>query len=145
MLADAAAFALAEGRAAAEALMVDTCVIFRPGTPTTDPDTGVVTPTLTQVYPDLSWPEDHPWVAGPCKIQSTEPQERTQDVGESEQTSLRLRVDLPVGSYRPAVGDVVTVLSSMNDPNLVGRRLRVVSLLHKSWATAYRLGVTEEV
>lgn len=147
MLADPE-YAITEGRALAEELMTDTCVITRPGTtPVTDPDTGVVTTPEVVVYPDPAWPDDHPWKHGPCKVQNAEPQEFTDDVGESEQTVQRYRLDVPVDSLVPRVGYAATITPADTalDPFLIGHRFRVVALLHKSQATAYRLGVKQEV
>lgn len=133
MIADAVVPALAGFRAQAESLMVDTCTITRPGEPTTDPDTGEVVTPAPVVY------------AGRCKVQAGAVQERTDDVGQSVQTTQRYAVHVPVGAYEPAVGDVVTITIATQDANLVGRRHRVTALLHKSLATAYRLAVDEEV
>jgi hypothetical protein len=125
-----AASAVLAGRAAAEKLMVDACTIDRPGVPATDPTTGVVTPALTTVY------------MGVCKVQGLDPQERTREAGGYIFTVQRYRVDVPVGAYSPEVGDLVTITSSTLDPYLSGP-LRVVALLHKTFATAYRLMVTD--
>lgn len=133
MVAELAAYAASEGRRVAEALMVDTCTITRPGTPVTDPDTGEVTVPSDSVY------------AGRCKVQTNEAQEANPEAGGATYTVQRYRVDVPVGAYEPAIGDVVTITAAAHDVNLVGRRYRVVALLHKSMATAYRLSVREEV
>jgi len=134
---------LLESRADAESLMLDTCTIGDPGDPVTDPDTGEVTTPLVVKYPDPSWPDDHPRKHGPCKIQGLDPQELNPEAGGATLTVQRYRVDVPVGSFVPAVGDVVEVVTARLDPNLIGRRYRVVALLHKSFATAYRLAVEE--
>lgn len=135
---------LLESRADAESLMLDTCTIGDPLDPETDPDTGEVTTPIDPRYPDPEWPEDHPWKHGPCKVQGLDPQELNLEAGGAVLTVQRYRVDVPVGSYVPAIGDVVEVGTARLDPNLVGRRYRVVALLHKSYATAYRLAVEED-
>lgn len=134
---------LLESRGDAESLMLDACTIGDPGEPVTDPDTGMVTTPLTARYPDPAWPDEHPWKTGPCKIQGLDPQELNPEAGGATLTVQRYRVDVPVGAYVPAIGDVVEVGTARLDPNLVGRRYRVVALLHKSYATAYRLAVEE--
>lgn len=129
MVAADATYAIAAGRAVAEALMLDTCEIRRPSIPDTNPDTGVVTPDGAAVY------------TGKAKVQSLAPQEDNPEAGGATLTVQRYRLDIPVGSYAPRIGDVATILTAVADPHLVGRKFRVVALLHKTLATAYRLGV----
>jgi hypothetical protein len=112
--------------------MVDACTVTRPGPDVTDPDTGVVTSTNVTTY------------TGRCKVQGLDPQEATPVAGGYSFTVQRYRVDVPVGAYRPAIGDVVTITAAALDPYLAGRDYRVVALLHKTAATAYRLAVTDE-
>jgi hypothetical protein len=142
-IADAAQLALSMGREAAVELMGDECTIVRLGEPSTDPDSVGEPPPSAQLYPDPEWPEDHPWKHGPCKVQGLDPQELNPEVGGAILTVQRYRVDIPVGGYAPAVGDVVALGVARFDPNLTGRKYRVVALLHKSYATAYRLAVEE--
>lgn len=135
--------ALRRGRAAALTQMVDACVISRPGSPVTDPDTGEVTTPMVQMYPDPAWPEEHPWRAGPCKVQTYEPQETVLEIGTAVMTRQRYQVQIPAESYPAMLGDVIEITAAALDQQLVGRRYRVVALLHKTMATAYRLGVEE--
>jgi hypothetical protein len=124
------------GRAAAESLMVDGCTIDRIGPVITDRVTGAVTASRNRLYD------------GKCKIQtssSSSNQESRPESGGHDFTVQRYRVDVPVEGYDPQVGDVVTIMSAALDMFLVGREFRVVSLLHKSYATAYRLSITDEV
>lgn len=122
---------LPELRSMAESLMLDTCTAGVLGAAVTDPVTGVVTTPLTPLY------------EGVCKVQTYTPQESRPEVGESPRTVQRYAVHIPVGSYAPAVGHVVEIVTAALDPELAGRRYRVVALLHKTLATAYRLGVEE--
>lgn len=124
---------LAESRADAESLMLDTCTIVRPGEPVTDPVTDVVTAPGPTVY------------AGKAKVQSLDPQERTPEAGGATFTVQRYALHIPVGAYVPAIGDVATIATAAADANLVGRKYRVVALLHKTLATAYRLALEEGV
>lgn len=127
----AAALTMA-GRAAAEALMTDTCTITRAGTPTTDPDTGEVTDNPTTVY------------TGRCKVQQANVQSRPQSPGEAAVLMVRREVHLPVatsGGIR--AGDLVEITACPLDPDMVGRRLRVRDEHGKTFATARRLGVEE--
>lgn len=113
--------------------MADTCTVYRviPGQTTTDPVTAVDTPAT-----------EHVW-SGRCKVATYEPHERNPEVGGSTQTVQRYSVHVPVGSFRPEPGMVVTITAAAADPHLTGRVFRVVALLHKTAATAYRLGVEE--
>lgn len=121
------------GRAAARALMVDACTITHPGEQVTDRRTGGV-----YAVPDtLEY-------TGACKIQSYQPFEQNPEAGAHSYTIQRYSVHVPVGAYVPHIGDVVTITAAAMDPHLVGRTYRVVALLHKSLATAYRLAITDE-
>lgn len=126
---------MAEFREMAEGVMFDTCTITRVTGTETDDD-GAIIPTRVTVY------------EGKCKIQSTVPQESNPEAGGHTFTTDRLRLDLPVArtadDYKPQIGDLATITAAMFDPHLIGAELRVVALLHKSMATAYRLATTNE-
>jgi hypothetical protein len=122
---------LRAGRRAAEVQMLDTCTISRPTGRVTNPD-GTVSTTYPQVY------------AGRCKVQTYEAYESTPEAGERAWTVQRYSIHVPVGDP-VRVDDVVTINTSVLDADLVGREYRVVALLHKSFATAQRLGVEEVV
>jgi hypothetical protein len=126
------AAALARGRAAALALMVDTVTITRVTGTTTDPDTGVVTPTTSTVY------------TGTAKIQQgAVPLGEPKDLGEASILVVRLEVHLPVSATGVLADDVVTVTASALDPDLVGKRFVIRSVAHKSFLTARRCDVSE--
>jgi hypothetical protein len=125
--------AVLQGRAAAEAIMLDACTIARqtgqPGP--VDPVTGIRPPAPTAtVY------------AGKCRVQSFEAYESTPDSGDHVYTVQRYSVHLPV-TVNVAVDDQITMTSAQSDSNLVGRSYRVVALLHKTFATANRVAVSE--
>lgn len=122
---------LLEGRRLAESLMTDTCTAKRVTGSTTDPLTGVETPTYTPLY------------TGRCKVQSADPQEANPVAGGATYTVQRYTVHVPVGAFAVAIGDVFTITAASLDALLVGRTYRVVALLHKTHATAYRLAVEE--
>ena len=136
---DIAAFGLGMARDLALSRMTDTSTLDLMGPLTTNPD-GSVTQIVTQVYPDPAWPLTHPWAAGPCFVQAYDQQSTTPEAGGATYTIRRYRYDIPAGSCAPDVGMVATILTSEHDPNLAGDQLRIVSLLHKAAATAYRLG-----
>ena len=125
-----AASAVLAGQVAAERNMVDTCTV-QPVAGVSD-STGL--PVLgTAVY------------TGKCKVQTYEPQESNPQAGGATYTVQRYAVHVPVGAFVPVIGHVVTITAAALDAGLVGRKYRVVALLHKSLPTAYRLGVEEIV
>lgn len=117
-------------RAQAESRMEDTVRLESVGEPVTD-EWGNVTAPRTLVY------------EGPGRWQTYEPQESNPEAGGSTMTVQRYALHIPVGSCRPAIGLVATAVTGVHDPYLAGREFRVVALLHKTAATAYRLGVEE--
>lgn len=127
-----AATALVRGRAAALALMVDTCVIKRVTAETTDPFSGTITPTLTTVY------------SGVCRVQHGEAQAREEaNVGQAYLLMLILELQLPMTVTDLQVDDQVTVTASVHDPDLVGRVFTVRDLFHKTHAASRRLRIQE--
>jgi hypothetical protein len=125
---------LAEGRAAAEAIMLDACTITRLTGPEgeMDPETGLrePAPTIT-VY------------SGKCKVQTYEPHESAKESGDHVFTEQRYHLHLPIGAGPVAVNDIATVTAASADAGLVGRSYRIAGLHHKSLATAQRLLVDE--
>jgi hypothetical protein len=118
------------GRRMAESMMLDTCTVRRVTGEVTD-DNGNVTPTYSAVY------------AGVCKVQTNEGVQTNPEVAGATATVQRYTVHVPVGAFEPAVGQVVNISAARLDPYLAGRSFRVVALLHKTAATAYRLAVEE--
>jgi hypothetical protein len=114
--------------------MVDACTVKTVTGKSANASTGVVTPTYSAAL-----------YTGKCKVATFEPHERSPEVGGAVVTVQRYAVHVPVGAFVPDVGQVVTITTCALDANLVGKRFRVVALLHKSLATAYRLGVEEVV
>ena len=125
--------AVLRGRTAAEALMLDTIVVTRLTSSTTDPESGVITPTYSTVY------------TGPGKVQRSGRQTtaRPTDVGEAEVFLSRLEVHVPVSVVGVSTDDLVTVTASTMDPELVGKSFHVRQESHKTFQTARRFGVEE--
>ena len=123
-----AAYAALRGRLAAEALHTDACTVHRPGAPVTDPETGVVVPTLTLVY------------TGKCKVQSATAQAASPVAGGHVFTVESLRLDFPVSSAL-RTGDVATIAASAMDPDLIGLTFRLVELARGTNRTADRWNV----
>jgi len=112
--------------------MLDTATVTSTSR-TIDQTTGAEIVTSTLVY------------TGRCKVQQSGSQESTPEAGGATFTVQRSEVHFPVGAFVPAIGQVITVTAATLDPLLIGRVFRVVALLHKSAATAYRLAVSEVV
>lgn len=130
-----AATILGRGRAVAEGLMVDTCLIRRSTSVVTDDLTGQVTPIYATVY------------TGRCKVQtpSAGGDGRRVDVGEVAVVVLRPHLHLPVvGSESVRRGDEVSITAGTNDTALTGRTWLVRDEMTKTYATARRL-ILEEV
>lgn len=116
------------GREAAEALMVDACVVERSVGEVTDPVTGVVTDGWATIY------------EGACKVQSRSAVATEPMAGGHRFTIEQLMVHLPV-SAESRLDDRVTVTSAVMDPDLVGLRFRLTELARGSYRTADRWNV----
>lgn len=127
------ATALARGRAAAEALMVDTAEIRADdGGSVFDPDVGdyVVTPGT------LLW-------SGPCRVQmqSVVPQEVA--AGGAQVTLQRSELHIPVSAPDIPADSVVkiTAVSATSDQALLNRKYRVLGSFAGTQKTARRLPI----
>lgn len=125
-----AASALARGRAAAEALMVDACTIQEVTGESTETG-GVVTPTYATVY------------SGKCRVQQPDAQARQEDAGEAYLLMSRRQLQLPMSVTGVRADQVVTITASAQDPDLAGRVFVVRDEFAKSHATARRVGIEE--
>lgn len=129
--------ALPSLRAYARSLMTDSCRIVRRGVPATDPATGVVSAPETVVY------------EGRCKVQTSGgvAAENTEGSLPSMLGAVTpvwgLYLHLPYGASGLEPGDVAVIVSS-SDPNLTGRRYRLLNMQsEKTHATACRWNVRE--
>lgn len=83
---------------------------------------------------------------GRAKVVAAAAQESTPEVVGHTATIQRAEVHLPVTEYRPqVVTDLVTIDAAVDDPDLVGRVMRVVARPPRSSATRCRLTVEEVV
>ena len=121
------------GRNRANLRMIDACTITRVTGSSTDPQTGVVTPTLSTIY------------TGACLFQHPpQPGLATSAVvGEAQLYQLPMAVHVPVTVTGVQVGDIVTATASVLDADLVGRKFWLRELAHKTYMTARRLGIEE--
>lgn len=126
-----AASTLARGRAAAVALMVDTCTVRRITSTTTNPDTGHVTPVYATVY------------TGACKVQARSGSGSPSTLGEAGVIIAQMELHVPMSVTGVQPDDLVTITASVHDPDLVGRTWHIRGLAHKSYLTARRLSMVE--
>lgn len=132
-LADDIAWALPSLRAEAEARMVDACTISHAGTDDTtfDPNTGT--------YIDAA---DSTVYSGPCEIQVSDGLNAQQsDTGATLVTDTRVTLKIPVSVTGVEIGDLATITTATNDPDLLGQTFTVIGLHAKTYATARRLQV----
>lgn len=119
------------GRAAAQRLMVDACVIKRQTGSSTDRDTGIITPTYTTIY------------TGICKVQAAAASAGPSILGEAEVLIAELQLHIPVSADTVQSDDIATITASVLDPKLVGRVFRIRALSHKTFLTARRFSLIE--
>lgn len=124
---------LAEARAEAEALMVDTGELRGPDV------RGALDP-VTRQYAHTPGALKY---SGKAKIQTSGMIGHAKDSAERAVMVSRLEVHLPMSAPAAAVDDVWTTTAAAHDPELAGLRLRVSSLVHKTFMTARRLAVEE--
>lgn len=124
---------LTRGRLAAEASMVDTCLIERQTGSTTDETTGVRTLTWETVY------------EGPCRLQEHGgyPRDVT-TAADQPQLALTRELQLPVATSTDVLaGDRATITAAVNDAALVDRQMWLRNAPAKSEATARRFHLEE--
>lgn len=119
------------GRIAAESLMLDACTITRPGEVVTDPNTGDVTNTSTEVY------------SGKCKVQSKDSATASPEAGEASFTVVSRQVHIPANAADVRDGDVVTITAARLNAFTVGKQYRVSGFTPDTFDTAARLPVKE--
>jgi len=118
--------------------MTERVVVRRPtGETTTDENYNVV-PVFDVVY------------QGRARSNTFEAYETSAESAGATAVISRIRYSFPVGAFKSAPGDVVTVVECPDDPMLVGRSVRLANEAPvKTHATAYRvfadLNVGEEV
>lgn len=125
--------AVLAGRAAAEALMVDAGELRGPDV------RGPLNPA-TGKYDVQPGPLKY---SGKAKHQTTDTIGDAKEAAERVVMRTRFEVHLPMSAPAAAVDDVWTCTSAVLDPELAGRRFRIVSLLHKTFMTARRITVEE--
>jgi len=119
---------VAAGRRLAESRMRDVCTIERP-TAEADPLTG--TAGLERVW------------GGKCRVSTFMPQESNPEAGGATYTVQRYMIALPVGSYDPQPGDVITITRASQDPFLHGKKFRIAGTHNVTDGVRYRLAVDE--
>lgn len=125
--------ALADGRAAHEALMVDACTITRAAPSVLNRTTSALTPGAVAVL-----------YSGRCRVK---PQRvpRTEHAAERLEVAARYELALPFGVLPPSelrVADTVTLTAS-GDPRLIGQAMAVMAIDFGSTATAWRITIED--
>ncbi len=125
--------ALASGRRAAERGMTDTCTVtYKTGATTQDETTGREVPVYGTRF------------TSKCKVQARSVSVQESEAGGRMVATSTLEVHLPISAPAVEVDDVVEVTAAAHDPQLVGRRFRVVAPVAKSHPTARRFHVEVE-
>lgn len=128
-----AIYQVMRGRRAAERLMVDRAAVRRKTGETVGENTWQTVPVYETVY------------VGRMKLQTYEGHEVDREAAGQIVVQQRSTIHFPVGSFRSKPGDIVTVTESF-DPLLVGRSWRIVQEYPvKTFATAYRVFVDENI
>ena len=124
------------GRAAAEALYVDTFAAYAPNGTTTDVN-GYEIPAWTA----------HGSTPGKvqAQVRQGDTQTRTVVIGGTERPVISGGLHIPIAATLPAFGweYECTAIGPQSDPALLGRRYRVVDVPAKTNLTARRLDVVE--
>jgi hypothetical protein len=115
------------GRVAAEALMVDACVIERRSGSTVDPETGDIVPTFATVY------------SGKCKVQQQTAVANPSTVGEAAVFVSEPQLHVPMSATGLLPDDRVTMTTSVLDPDLVGKVGHLRGPWDETFTTARRL------
>ncbi|GAA5584229.1 hypothetical protein Bbre01_01411 [Bifidobacterium breve] len=131
------AHVLAAGRRRAESLMLDRCRVAHKGGTVTDPVTGVPAPTENVVY------------EGKCKVQTLGGLAAESTEGGIVEALgavtpvWSMYVHFPYGTMGLLPGDVCEITEA-DDPNLKGRKLRLLNMQsEKTHSTACRWNVKE--
>lgn len=124
--------AVTAGRAAHEALMLDTVRLVRPGADVYDPVTGVT-----------GQPDARALYEGPGRVKPALAEDHGADAGERRAVLRRYEIALPfsaapLATDRVVPGDQVEVLTSP-DARLAGLTLWVTSVGYSATATAWRI------
>lgn len=112
--------------------MEDACVVRRRTGTVTDPDTGTSVPAYAVLY------------TGKCRVQNALAQAGQVTAGQDYLLLLRIEVHLPISVTGLKAGDEITITAAAYDPDLPGRVFTVRDLMHKTHATARRVGAIEK-
>jgi Family of unknown function (DUF6093) len=126
--------ALAAGRTMAEAGMMDACIIVRDTVTAVNTQTGAQTVTTVTLY------------EGVCRYKKSGAASGA-TVGGAYQLMLGPQIHLPIVTAAEGLrpGDRITITAAVNDPELVGRVMRIHDLPHESESTARTFGVQEVI
>lgn len=124
--------AMLRGRKAAEALMVDSCVITRVTGRTMNQSTGAYTDTTSTIY------------SGKCQVtRAADGAAVDVSAGERDVAVARVTVKLPISATGVQSGDRVAVAATLDD-DLDGRVVYVHEVQTRTFGTSRRLVCDEE-
>lgn len=138
---------LAPARAAVEALQDDACIITRGGTPVLNQATGKLEAAAgATVYSAATLGEggrslaDTDGVGGRCSINyPSNAQVSHRDEGGRQVLDATPEARIPLDAPVVLEGDILTVVSSRRDPQLVNKVFRVTDVTEKTFVVSRRL------
>lgn len=126
-------------RTIAEAAMVDTCIVYRDTEASADDTLDVTTGELTQPAGDTST-----IYTGPCLLRTEHIQQRSDEEGGSYVARKLQAARVPVSAPPMVFGDLLVVTSAANDPQLVGRRGRVLDVEVNTFAVTRKVQLEDQ-
>jgi hypothetical protein len=111
--------------------MLDTCTVTRLTGSSTDPETGIVTPTTSAIY------------TGRCRIRQAVVMDRPLTSGEAQRYIQHSILSVPTTAALLLTDDLVTVTASALTPVLVGRLWHVRALSGDTNSSASRYELAE--
>lgn len=110
--------------------LTETCTIQHPTGGTTNPTTGVFTPTFATLY-----------TGQVCKVAAATP--AGAELAGANVVTLSPTITVPVEVVGLVEQDVITITGAQFDPELVGRVYRVLGPVHRTWITRRQYEVIE--
>lgn len=126
-------------RTVAEAAMVDTCIVYRDAAGSADDVLNTTTGELAQPVSDVATV-----YTGPCLLRTENIQARRDEEGGAYTARKLQAARVPVGAPAMLFGDILEVLTAAHDPQLVGRRARVLDAEVNTFAVTRKLSLEDQ-
>lgn len=126
-------------RVVAEAAMVDTCIVYRDAAGSADDVLNTTTGALAQPVGDQTTVYE-----GPCLLRTENIQARRDEEGGAYLARKLQGARLPVSAPVVVYGDILEVLTAAHDPQLVGRRGRVLDVEVNTFAVTRKLTLEDQ-